>query len=199
MIEAPLVLNEKELLIRLRAGDKNAFEQLYHTYKERLAANLFNLLKSWDEVEEKLQELFVRIWENRQQIDTEKPFQAYLYRIAINLVNDYFRNLAKDKKLADQLWMHLSELYEPDFLLAQIKTDEELMRIIEQLPPQRKNVFKLCKLEGKTYAEVSRMLCISQAAVNDHITKANKFLYENFNKSIPLLVLLLCQQLTKGV
>lgn len=95
--------------------------------------------------------------------------------------------------MADQLWGELTALYNPEFIAAQIRADEELMRTIERLPPQRKTVFKLCKLEGKSYAEASRILNISEAAINDHITKANKFLFENFNKSLPLLTFLFCR------
>lgn len=188
--------NEKVLLHRLRRGEKAAFEKLYHRYKGRLGANLFRLLKSWDEAEEYLQELFFRIWENRQNIDPEKSFQAYLYRIASNLVYDHFRKIAKDQSLAEQLWVRVSELYDPQALALQIRTDQELMRIIELLPPKRRAVFKLCKLEGKSYAEVAELFSISAAAVNDHITKANKFLQENFDKS--LLIMLFCERLLDG-
>ncbi len=197
-MKTALSIDEKDLLLRLRNGDKWAFEQLYDMYKERLAINLFRLLKSWEEAEEILQELFIRIWENRKQIDAQKSFSAYLYRIAGNLVNDYFRKIAKDKKLVEELWLRLSELYDPDFLATQIKADEELMRTIQKLPRQRQTVFKLCKLEGKSYTEVGRILSISEAAVNDHISKANKFLREHYDKTYPILALLFCRIMMDG-
>lgn len=194
-----LDLNEHLLLQRLRDGDASAFEILYNSYKTRLAANLFKLLKSWDQVEETLQELFVRVWQNRSRIDPDKSFQAYLYRIAINLVNDYYRKVASDRELVNKLWENVSALYTPETLQEQIRADEELMRTIEKLPERRMLVFKLCKLEGKSYAEVSKFLQISEAAVNDHITKANKFIFENYNKSLPIISVLMCTVLMEGV
>jgi DNA-directed RNA polymerase specialized sigma24 family protein len=67
----------------------------------------------------------------------------------------------------------------------------------EKLPEQRKKVFLLCKLEKKSYAEVSRLLQISEAAVNDHITKANRFLRDNYDKAIPFAVVVFCNHLIR--
>jgi RNA polymerase sigma-70 factor (ECF subfamily) len=183
-------IDERALLLLLLEGDATAFESLYMRYAEKLSAQLFHLLKSWDEVEEALQQLFVKVWESRENIDPEKSFQAYLYRIASNIANDYYRKLSKDKKLATSLLQQITLLYHPEHLTTQIRADEELMRTIEKLPPQRKTVFKLCKLEGKSYAEVSRMLSISEATIGDHIAKANRFIYNNYDNAIFMLSLI---------
>ncbi|WP_316795522.1 RNA polymerase sigma factor [Pedobacter agri] len=187
--------NLNELLLRLQNGDYAAFEIIYNTYKKRIAANLYRLLKSWDEVEDILQELFIKIWKNRSTLQTDKKFEAYLFTIAANLVNDHFRKMAKDQKLSEELWKRLSEIYHPFDENNAIAADQELFRNIDQLPSQRKKVFVLCKIEGKSYAEVSRLLEISEAAVNDHITKANRFLKANYDKAIPFAVMMFCQNL----
>lgn len=183
----------------MKESDVVAFDMLYNRYKTQLATNLFKLLKSWDQVEELLQELFVRVWENRERIDPEKSFKAYLYRIGGNLVNDYFRKLAKDRNLAQKIWESMSLTDYPESLRKQILEDQELMKTIEKLPPQRQLVFKLCKLEGKSYAEVSQLLHISEAAVNDHITKANRFILQNYNRSVSLLTLIFCTVLVDNI
>src|SRR5690554_4918953 len=90
---------ERELLVKLRDGDHRAYDILYNNYSEKLTAKLFKLLKSWDEVEDALQELFVKVWENREKIDPDKSFPSYLYRIAVNIVNDYYRQVSKDRVL----------------------------------------------------------------------------------------------------
>lgn len=198
-LRTSLTLDEKELLLRMKESDVVAFDMLYNRYKTQLATNLFKLLKSWDQVEELLQELFVRVWENRERIDPEKSFKAYLYRIGGNLVNDYFRKLAKDRNLAQKIWESMSLTDYPESLRKQILEDQELMKTIEKLPPQRQLVFKLCKLEGKSYAEVSQLLHISEAAVNDHITKANRFILQNYNRSVSLLTLIFCTVLVDNI
>jgi len=185
----------EELLLRLQNGDYAAFESLYNTYKDKIAGNLYRLLKSWDLVEDILQELFIKVWQNRNMLDTNKKFESYLFTIATNLVNDYFRKVAKDQRLSAELWNRLTEIYHPFDEINTADADHELFRNIDRLPAQRKKVFVLCKIEGKSYAEVSRLLEISEAAVNDHITKANRFLKANYDKAIPFVVYLFCHNL----
>ncbi|WP_160139621.1 RNA polymerase sigma factor [Chryseobacterium sp. c4a] len=185
------MIDEKELLNKLRNGDHLAFEYLYNEYKEPIARKLFGVLKSWDDTQEILQELFVRIWQHRTAIQSERSFSAYLYRIAANLTADHFKKISRDRKLAEALWLTLSQEHDTEILCLQTLADQQLMQTIEKLPRQRRTVFKLCKLEGKSYREVSAMLKISEAAVNDHITKANKFLLKNYDKSASLFFALL--------
>jgi RNA polymerase sigma factor (sigma-70 family) len=191
------IIDEKELLLRLRDGDYTAFEKIYSNHKKKIAQRLIRLLSSRDLVEDLLQELFIRLWNNRERIDVEKPIEAYLYRIATNLVNDYFREISRDKKLAEELWHRISEIYNPFDEVSEVNADSELFRSIDKLPEQRKKVFLLCKLEKKSYAEVSRLLQISEAAVNDHITKANRFLRDNYDKAIPFAVVVFCNHLIR--
>ncbi|MBW3524688.1 sigma-70 region 4 domain-containing protein [Chryseobacterium sp. NKUCC03_KSP] len=87
------------------------------------------------------------------------------------------------------MWLRISNLYNPFESQSEIKADQELFRTIERLPEQRKKVFLLCKIEKRSYAEVSKLLQISEAAFNDHITKANRFLKDNYNKAIVSLVI----------
>jgi RNA polymerase sigma factor (sigma-70 family) len=135
------IIDEKELLLRLRDGDYTAFEKIYSNHKKKIAQRLIRLLSSRDLVEDLLQELFIRLWNNRERIDVEKPIEAYLYRIATNLVNDYFREISRDKKLAEELWHRISEIYNPFDEVSEVNADSELFRSIDKLPEQRKKVF----------------------------------------------------------
>lgn len=177
----PTATDEKNLLLRLRDGDEQAFNTLYDKYKIPITSKLFAVLKIDVLVEDTLQELFYRVWDKRQHIDPDQPFVGYLFRIATNLSLDHFRKLAREQRLtssielssADQTTTHQKEL------------DEALYNLIEQLPPQRKKVFLLCKFENKSYEEVSKSLGISIHAVKDHVVKANKFLKNNYTKVAP--------------
>src|SRR5690606_37778225 len=111
--------------------------------------------------EELLQELFVRLWINRQQIDPERSIKSYLFRIGENLIQDTFRRAAKDKRMQQHLLTAVSEAYSHvEELLISSETRTELYQAIELLPPKRRKVFILCKLESKSYEEVSKLLNI---------------------------------------
>ncbi|MGQ7857123.1 RNA polymerase sigma factor [Pedobacter sp. WC2501] len=191
--------DEKSLLIQLKNGDERAFEILYNNYKFRIAGNLFKLLKSDDLVKEVLQELFFKIWEVRTQIDPEKSFKSYLFRIAENLVYDYFRKVAKDKRLLTKMVASSSELYlhvEEDLLS---KEDaQKLQHAINLMPPQRKMVFTLCKLEGKSYKEVEEIMGINAKTISSHMLQANRFLKNHFGGSPTLIISIVLGVLFKG-
>ena len=130
-------------------GSEQAFEKIYQLYSTRLYGNLLKLVKSETEAQEILQDVFLKIWENRQRIDREKSFRSYLFKIAENKVYDFFRKVARDKKRAAQLIALATNEYVPVGELLQ--SDEKtamLEKAIDALPPQRQQVFRLCKLEG---------------------------------------------------
>lgn len=170
-----LALTEKELVLLLKNGDNTAFGQLYHHYRVRLYHNIFKMIKSDEDVEELLQELFVKIWLNRHQLDPERSFKAYLFKVSENLVYDFFRKAALHKKLQDHLTLTASGGGNNIERYIYFKESALLVdQAIENLPPRRKEIYKLCKIEGKSYEEVSRSLGISVSTINEHIVKASK-------------------------
>ncbi|WP_207423283.1 RNA polymerase sigma factor [Desertivirga brevis] len=175
--------DEKILLERLREGDQYAFSLLYDRYKFPLASNLLKFLKSDDLAEEALQDLFIKVWENRLKIDPNKPFKAFLYGVAKNLVYDIFRKSARDKRLEDQLMQGAIEYSHIEEGLYQKEYQKLLDETIALLPPQRRLVFTLFKIEGKSYKEISEMLGISHSTINDHVQKANIFLKTRLSSS----------------
>ncbi len=176
--------DEKELLVQLLNGNEQAFEKIYQLYSSRLYGNLLKLVKSETEAQEILQDVFLKIWENRQNIDIEKSFRSYLFKIAENKVVDFFRKVARDKKREAQLISLATNEYVPVEELLQ--SDEKaaiLQKAIDSLPPQRQQVFRLCKLEGKSYKEVSEQLGISVSTISDHIVKATKSIRDYFENN----------------
>jgi len=173
------LIDERELLLRLRDGDRTAFAELYDRYKVMVTRQLFAILKIDSLVEDALQELFFRVWEKRKYIDAEKPIGNYLFRIAANLSYDHFRREARQHQLESSKEAILSLTAQHNY---KKELDEALYRLIDQLPAQRKKVFLLCKFENKSYEEASKLLGISTHAVKDHIIKANKFLKNNSHK-----------------
>lgn len=167
--------DEKELLSQLSLGNEEAFGKIYKIYSLNLYSNLLRLVKLEAEAKEILQDVFLKIWLTRENIDLEKSFGAYLAKIAENKVYDFFRKLARDKK-KETIFLEMTSCF---FLVEEElnRSEEEaamLDKAIELLPPQRQQVFRLCKLEGKTYKEVSELLNISVSTISDHIVKATK-------------------------
>lgn len=193
-------MEDKTLITRFQGGDKEAFTQLYRMYSKQLYLNLVKLVKSEEIAAELLQDVFIIIWEKRETIEIQKSFRAYLFRIGENKVIDLFRRARRDKLLFSKIKKIASEHYthiEEDLIA---REDAAILKkAIETLPPQRRQIFELCKIQGKTYTEVSSQLGISIATINDHIVKGTKtvreFLYSNKQYSTSLLLFILLKDI----
>ncbi|WP_286705846.1 RNA polymerase sigma factor [Flavobacterium sp. 38-13] len=189
--------DEQELLRRLKSGDHNAFEKIFHRYKSKMAQNAVRVLRSSALSQDLVQELFIRLWEQRSKIDTDKTLGAYLYKIASNLAHDYFRKAGRDQKLREQLLAISPVTYDPIEKVIYNKEDKLLLdKALSMLPEQQRAVFTLCKVEERSYQEVAELLNISIGTVNNHLTRANRSLRALLQKAqspAPLLAALLLQ------
>lgn len=171
--------DEQELLFLLRTGDKTAFTKIYDQYSKKLFLNIYSLVKIQEIAEEILQEIFVLIWEKRETIIINQSFKAYLFRIAENKVIDFFRKLKRDKILFERVKEISSAVYtHVEESILSSESSSVFRKAIESLPPQRRQIFCMCKMEGKSYNEVSHLLGISTSTINDHIVKATRTVRE---------------------
>ncbi|HTN37767.1 MAG TPA: RNA polymerase sigma-70 factor [Arachidicoccus sp.] len=189
---------EQELLTQLKAGDAHAFTRLYHMYSKQLYLTIFRLVKSDKIAEELLQELFVKLWEKRGGLTIQSNIGGYLNRMGANLVFDFYRKATKDQLAKEQLIAFFSDEQTDHQPAQELETEadtvNQLVTLMEQLPPQRKKVFELCKIQGKSYQEAGQQLGISVSTVNDHIVKATRLLRTQLierNSFSALLLLLL--------
>lgn len=165
----------------MRDGDHMAFEKIYHLYKDRLIASCLRLLKSPELTEELLQELFLKLWAQRAKIDIEQSLNAYLYKVAHNMVYDMFRKITRDNRLREHFLTNALESYEHiESYIYRKENEAELLKAINLLPPQQQKIFKLCKIEEKSYKEISALLKITEGTINNHMTRANQFLRNYF-------------------
>lgn len=167
--------NEFELLKRLQSGDQLAFEVLYQNYSQEIYRKLIKMVKNITLAEELTQDVFVKIWNKREVITIDQPFRYYLLTITNNIVNDFYRRAARERRLQDEIIAASTELYNPTEDQIYYKESKELMdKAIDSLPAQQKIVFKMCKIEGKSYEEVSQLMGISTSTISNHIVKATK-------------------------
>lgn len=182
--------DESEILTKMAEGDQYAFTTLYNSYSKQLFAKINHMVNDEETAKELLQDAFFKIWIQRKNVDVKKPFRSFLFTIAVNLVYDHFRKLAKDRKYAQTVLQNAVDYYTH---AEEAIHSKESMKLIQQaidlLPPQRKQIFMLCKLEGKSYDQVASLLSISTSTVKDHIVKGNKVVRDYLLKNPDLVVL----------
>src|ERR1700748_2931487 len=132
------------LLQQLKRGSEPAFNALYRLHSKILLSNIRNLVKDPEVAKELLQDLYLKVWENRETIDTDKSFKSFLFTIGRNMVYDYLRKASLDKKARLKLMTDALELYshtEEDLDFKESKSI--LLSAINTLPPQCKQVYSL--------------------------------------------------------
>jgi RNA polymerase sigma-70 factor (ECF subfamily) len=189
--------NEKELVSQLSTGSEWAFEQLYHHYSPGLASKLLRITKSEQYTGDILQEVFLKIWHGRGNLEPDKSFPAYLNTIVEHLAIDYFRKAARDRQLMASIKNAAIAAYDSIEESLYRKENAELLHsLIKSLPPQRRQVFHLVKIEGRSYDEVGQLLNVSSSTISDHIVKATKQIRERLLRhpdyAIGLLTVYLC-------
>lgn len=185
-------MQERNILSDLRSGSQTAFRQIYEQYSGRIYLNILKMVKAEQDATELLQEVFIKVWDKRELIDPEQSFRSYLFQIARYAVYNFIRKNKLEKQVQAYLSLHNTQLYSHVEEQLDEKQDEQwLSQTIEQLPPQRRLIYTLCKIEGKSYAEVSALLNISTSTINDHIVKATKYIKErhgSLDKSVIVFV-----------
>ena len=184
---------EIELIRAFKKGDSRAFEKLFQEYHKKLYAFLFHLLHSKEDAEEIVQDTFIKVWEKREDFIDGYSFDSFLFTIAKNA----FLNLNRKKINRVVFEDHLNFLEEispggtDDYIIFK-ETKEIINTIIEGLPPKRKEIFLLRKIEGLSRKEIAEKLDISVITVDNQLMKANIYLKDQLKKySLLLLILFL--------
>lgn len=167
--------SDAELVALLKTGNVAAFTRLYNKYSEKMYANMFKMVKDEQVVEEMVQVLFSRIWQQRETITYESDFAAYLYRAGSNLVFDFYRKLKSDRRMLARFRSTITEQYSHIEESIHFKESKHLLeQALAGLSAQQRHVYQLCKLEGCSYKETAARLGISPHTVKEYLSKAKE-------------------------
>jgi RNA polymerase sigma-70 factor (ECF subfamily) len=156
----------------LKEGDAKAFDRLFGRYAKRLYGFAVGYLKSKEEAEEIVQEVFLKIWDNRVELSAQKSLESYLFTIARNGILNTIR-----KSKSEKVYLNYAKLNPgKDVLLDKELDFRELEKayhiVIEQLPPRRKEIYLLSKAQSLSNAEIAAKLNISVKTVENQMTSA---------------------------
>jgi RNA polymerase sigma-70 factor (family 1) len=173
--------DESLLVQNLIKGNLLAFNALYKTYSRRLYRFALGYLKSRDEAEELVQEVFTVIWEKRKDLKEELSFKSFLFTIAFNMIRNHFRSKAYlaeylKSEISDDLDMQTSQKIIYDSLYKYIA------ELVNQLPERRKEIFIKSRFNGLSIAEIAEEMNINHKTVENQLTVALKFIRTNLKR-----------------
>ena len=168
----------------------SAIDAIYHSYSKKLYSFTFGLLKDHNQSEDLVQDVFVTIWEKRDQINPDLKFENYLFTICYNSARKFFRRKNIEHKVKEYL-LRNSPVSIPETANAVIYNElmEMVETAVEKLPPRRKLVYKLSRQEYMQIKEIAESLSISSRTAECHLYKALSFIKQELDKASLLSLL----------
>ncbi|MFA5326477.1 MAG: RNA polymerase sigma-70 factor [Prolixibacteraceae bacterium] len=183
---------DEDLLLRIKKGDEVAFELVFYKYKGKLYDFIRRSLPANEDAESMVQEIFVKLWSNREQLNPAKSLNAFLYTIARNEIFGHLRKLLVRRKYFEELSFSLKESSETtDWQIEYNELKSIVDQLISSMPEKRREIYILSRNEGLSYKEISAQLGISENTVDTQIRKALAFLKENLKRKMSLVLFFL--------
>lgn len=164
---------EKKLLLRAAAGHEGSFTQLFFLYRHKLYSFLLRLTESPEMTEDVIQDVFLKLWKDRENLVNIEQFGGYIYRMAQHHALNAFRRMAKESLVMAEL-TRTTEAASADAgdQLHIREVREKLQYALDHLPPKQKLVYTLSREQGLKHEEIARQLNISPSTVNNHMIAA---------------------------
>lgn len=170
-------ISDEQLISSVKRDDHYAFDKIFHKYGSSLFSFVVSVLKDKSEAEEVVQDVFLKIWEKRAELNPSLSFKSYLFTIALNTTKNIYRQkLQRDRYKQDvALELNISQTSDVDGIEYRNLLDY-IDKIIEKLPPSRREIFILSKKDGMKNHEIAKLLNISEQTVKNQLVSAMKFL-----------------------
>ena len=184
--------------VNLKEGNPTAFKDVFRMLYPRLKGYCKLFVSDDNKVEDLIQETFITLWEKRSSIKTDRSIESYLFVILRNNCLNFLRNEKLEKTTFSIDVEEVSELqylYQIDLLGKEEKSLEEQLvesfqEAVDELPEKMKQVFTLCKIEGRKQKEVADEMGISLKMVEKHIAKAKEQIRKKLVGQYPVLIII---------
>jgi len=185
-----LLTDEKDIVHQLNQGNTNVFEELFRTYYARLCGYALKYVWDKDQAEDIVQELFYAIWNKREAVVIKVSVEAYLFRSVRNSCLNYLKHLKVRDAHSEYATESSPSLSESSHELMEfLELQENIDAMVDLLPPERKKIFLLSRMEGLKYKDIAMQLDISVKTVEAQMGKALSFLREKLTEYLVVITL----------
>lgn len=165
----------KSWVEQCKAGDRQAFTHLFYSFNRRVYYFALSLLRNENEAEEVVQEIFVKIWESRHQLDEAYSFSSFLFTVTKNHILNRLRRKAHEQHYQDYCRKTFSDF--GNFTDNEVEY-REMQRLVKEavatLSPRKQEIFILSREGRLTYREIAAKLNISVKTVENQMIFALK-------------------------
>ena len=186
------------LFDKVKSDDQKALEHLFSIYYARLNDFAKNMVKDDVISQDIVQEVFVKVWENRSKIESLN-LEAFFFRLVRNRCIDYIKHLRVVNKRMQgiEISSKYEELYRIDFIgnepyvLIEQELKTKIEKTIQSLPERCREVFIMSRMDGLKNKEIAERLDINIKNVERHLNRALQTFRKNFSEELPIALILL--------
>jgi RNA polymerase sigma factor, sigma-70 family len=177
-----LPYDETNLLRRVSVGDENAFRQLIKIYFNRLASYIMAFTGSKPLTEEIVQDVLIKVWQNRFELSQITRFDAWLFVIARNHTYNVLVQLSREKQRREKWEREVISHLHDDNELPVNRYQQRLDEAIARLSPQQRHIYIMSRREGLSSAEISQKTGLSIDTIKKHRSLAIKKIKAHLKK-----------------
>lgn len=179
------------MILHLHDDNERKFDEIFHTYKDKLYGYLLGLTHNEQQAEDALQNVFMRLWQNREQLNDVDNVNAYLFRMAQNDIIDASRKFVRRQRFLSEAFTDDVSANNPlkDILSAEV--ENKFKEAVDQLTEQQRRVFLMRREQGMSHADIARQLGISTETSESTMKRALKSMRTYLTVHYPELWLLI--------
>lgn len=175
-------MDEANLLVLLKQGDKTAFETLVKTYGQQVLNTCFRFLLDQADAEDVSQEVFIEVYQSIKDFKGQSKLSTWIYRIAVTKSLDEIKKRNRKKRISSVgKLLHLDDIASwlgggtmPDKQLEENETLQLVMQALNTLADNQRVAFTLSKIEGYTNAEIAEIMNTTLIAVESLVYRGKK-------------------------
>lgn len=170
---------DEVLAVKARDGDQDAFAELVRRYQQGVVNLAYRLVGNWEEALDLSQEIFLRVYQNLDRYDAQRPFKPWLYRIATNYCYDHLRQRGRRRRAyVTTEWTEQAPVVDGRIDLEEHVLQGEIRQAVEEviasLPDRYRATVVLRYLEGLSYQEIAEALDMPLGTVKTHLYRARE-------------------------
>lgn len=165
--------NLEETIKKCASGDRKAQTALYNQFAPKMYGVCLNYSKDAAEAEDNLQDGFIRVFTKIGQFGFKGSFEGWMRRIMVNTALEKFRKHNHLYPVEDM--MVFEGIQNEEETLSSISADD-LLRIIQELPPRYRMVFNLYAIEGYSHQEIAKLMEINEGTSKSNLSRARVIL-----------------------
>lgn len=174
-------LSDPDLIKAIRDGNAEVFRRVFDSCYDGLCRYAFTMLKDFDQAEDLVQSIMVKLWERRESLEIKTSVRSYLFRAVYNqCLNQLEHNTIKKKyDVGVQRIPGLDE-QQPDVFPQEL--EDRIKKAVDSLPQQCRLIFMMSRYEDMRYSEIAEKLDISVNTIQNQICKALKILKDELKE-----------------